>query len=132
MRISEVFTAKFITVDEVLCFDVASAGGKTESAPRIIPLHEDLKEKLAVRYQYADGEALNWTSPNEIALGKRFGRIKNQIIENLDGENNSAHYGHHSFRHGFVTALMQAGLSEQEISDLTGHKRVQYWTNGSR
>ncbi|MDC1120663.1 tyrosine-type recombinase/integrase [Alphaproteobacteria bacterium] len=123
MRISEVFTAKFITVDDVLCFDVASTGGKTESAPRIIPVHKDLIDRLAVRYQYADGEALHWASPNDTALGKRFGRVKTQIIENLNGENSSAQYGHHSFRHGFITNLLQAGYSELEISDLTGHKK---------
>lgn len=123
MRISEVFTARFVTVDEVLCFDVASAGGKTESAPRIIPVHEDLKDKLAVRYQFNDGDGLNWASPNETALGKRFGRVKNRIIESLHCEDDSAHYGHHSFRHGFVTNLLQAGYSELEISDLTGHKK---------
>ena len=123
MRISEVFNAKFITLENVLCFDVASEDGKIASASRIIPLHEDLKEKLGIRYEYADGEGLNWLSPNETALGKRFGRIKNQVIENLVGEPDPANYGHHSFRHGFITALMQVQFSEQEIADLTGHEK---------
>ena len=41
----------------------------------------------------------------------------------MGGENNYAYYGHHSFRPGFVTALMQSGYTEQEISDLTVHKK---------
>ena len=31
MRLSEVFDAKFKTVGGIICFDVASAGGKTKS-----------------------------------------------------------------------------------------------------
>ena len=123
MRISEVFTSKFVTVDNVLCFDVASDGGKTDAAPRIIPLHDDLKARLANRYGFADGESLNWKSPNAVALGKRFGHIKNQIVARLGRGLNAANYGHHSFRHGFITALLQSGFSELEISDLTGHKK---------
>ena len=33
------------------------------------------------------------------------------------------HYGHHSFRHGVITALLAAGYNEVEIADLTGHKK---------
>ena len=123
MRISEVYTSKFVTVDDVLCFDVASEGGKTDAAPRIIPLHNELKVKLASRYKFADGERLDWKSPNAVALGKRFGRIKNQIVERLGRGLDTANYGHHSFRHGFITALLQAGFTEPEITDLTGHKK---------
>lgn len=123
MRISEVYTSKFVTVDDVLCFDVASDGGKTDAAPRIIPLHDDFRVKLANRYEFADGESLNWKSPNAVALGKRFGHIKNQIIVCFGRGLDTANYGHHSFRHGFITALLQSGFSELEISDLTGHKK---------
>jgi len=123
MRISEVFTAKFICIDNLLCFNVASDGGKTDSAPRIIPLHDDLRAKLNARYECSEGEGLVWSSPNATALGKRFGHIKNKICDALRKADEAAHYGHHSFRHGFITTLMQAGYTEQEISDLTGHKK---------
>ena len=98
MRISEVYTSKFVTVDDVLCFDVAREGGKTDAALRIIPLHDDLKARLANRYEFADGESLNWKSANALALGKRFGHIKNQIIVRLGKGLDTANYGHHSFR----------------------------------
>ena len=123
MRISEVYTSKFISIEGVLCFDVASEGGKTEAAPRIIPLHDDLYARLANRYEFADGENLNWKSPNAVVLGKRFGHIKNQIIVRFGRGLDTANYGHHSFRHGFITALLQFGFSELEISDLTSHKK---------
>ena len=74
------------------------------------------------RYNFADGEGLNWKSPNAVALGKRFGRIKNQIVGSLGRGLDNSNYDHHSFRHGFITALLQSGFSELEISDLTGHK----------
>ena len=113
MRLDEIFTAKLERIEHIRVFNVAEKGGKTESATRIIPLHSELKKfKL-----------IEWTSPSSTALGKRFGRLKDKMLEqhNIKEENNK--FVHHSFRHGFSTILLNAKYSELEIADLTGHKK---------
>jgi integrase len=120
MRISEVFSAKYKTVDGVLCFDVASEGGKTASARRIIPLHSWLIEFLD---KPKDGDTVQFKATSATNLGKRFGRFKDRVLEDMGQGSGKRHYGHHSFRHGFITTLMAAGYHEVEIADLTGHKK---------
>ena len=119
MRLSEAFSAKLIVVENVHCFDVASEGGKTASAKRIIPIHPYLLEILATE----GGLALKWSTKTANALGKRFGRLKNTVLSNLDPNLNKRSYCHHSFRHGFTTMLLEAGYQEIEMVDLTGHRR---------
>ena len=113
MRLDEIFTAKLGKEENVRIFNVAENGGKTESATRIIPLHSELK-KITLS---------NWLSPSSTALGKRFGRLKNKMLEELEIEEDKNKFVHHSFRHGFSTILLNAKYSELEISDLTGHKK---------
>ena len=120
MRISEVFSARYKTVDGVLCFDVASDGGKTASARRIIPLHSRLHEYLD---EPKDGDTVQFKATSATNLGKRFGRFKDRVVEVMEQGSDKRHYGHHSFRHGFITALLAAGYNEVEIADLTGHKK---------
>ncbi len=120
MRISEVFSARYKTVDGVLCFDVATEGGKTASARRIIPLHSWLYEFLD---DPRDGDAFQFQTKSVTALGKRFGRFKDRMLEIMGKGSDKRHYGHHSFRHGFITAMLAAGYNEVEIADLTGHKK---------
>ena len=120
MRISEVFSARYKTVDGVLCFDVASDGGKTASARRIIPLHSWLHDFL---HEPEDGDAVQFKATSATSLGKRFGRFKDRVLEDMGQGSDKRHYGHHSFRHGFITALLAAGYNEVEIADLTGHKK---------
>ena len=64
-----------------------------------------------------------WKSPSSTALGKRFGRMKDKMLEELDIQNMKDKYVHHSFRHGFSKTLLTAKYSELEIADLTGHKK---------
>lgn len=120
MRISEVFSARYKTVDGVLCFDVASEGGKTASARRIIPLHSWLTDFLG---EPKDGDSVQFKATSATNLGKRFGRFKDRVLEDMGQGSDKRHYGHHSFRHGFITALLAAGYNEVEIADLTGHKK---------
>jgi len=68
-------------------------------------------------------QKLNWSTKTANALGKRFGRLKNKALSDLDPNLNKRSYCHHSFRHGFTTMLLEAGYQEIEMVDLTGHKR---------
>ena len=113
MRLDEIFTAKLFKEENVRVFNVAENGGKTESATRIIPLHSGLK-KISL---------FNWMSPSSTALGKRFGRLKNKMLVQMEMEEHKKNYVHHSFRHGFSKTLLTARYSELEIADLTGHKK---------
>ena len=113
MRLDEIFTAKLERVENIRVFNVAENGGKTASAKRIIPLHTELK-KFKLR---------EWSSPSSIALGKRFGRLKDKMLAELDLGEFKKKYVHHSFRHGFITLLMGKGYHELEFCDITGHKR---------
>ena len=125
MRLSEVFTAKFKSVGDVLCFDVATDGGKTESAKRLIPIHDDLRSWLEKKYKIGQTNGLQWSRPTHDSVGKKFGRLKNSTLEQVgvtDPEQKKE-YVHHSFRHGFVTMLIEAGFNELEFADLTGHSK---------
>ena len=104
----------------MLCFDVASEGGKTASARRIIPLHSWLHDFLD---EPKDGDSLQFKATSATNLGKRFGRFKDRVLEDMGQGSDKRHYGHHSFRHGFITALLAAGYNEVQIADLTGHKK---------
>ena len=119
MRLNEAFTARVTVIDDIDCFDVASDGGKTDAAQRIIPIHLNLLETLTT-----DGNVeIFWSTKTATALGKRFGRLKNRVLEQLDASLEKRSYCHHSFRHGFTTMLLEAGYQEIEMADLTGHKR---------
>ena len=113
MRLDEIFTAKLYKEENVRIFSVAEKGGKTESATRIIPIHSELKKI----------ELSSWISPSSTALGKRFGRLKDKMLNELGMEKHKIKFVHHSFRHGFSRILLTARYSELEIADLTGHKK---------
>jgi integrase len=119
MRLNEAFTTRVTVIDGVYCFDVASEGGKTKSAQRIIPIHLNLLKTLS-----SDGDVeIVWSTKTATALGKRFGRLKDRILEQIDTNLEKRSYCHHSFRHGFTTMLLESGYQEIEMADLTGHKR---------
>jgi len=113
MRLDEIFTAKLYKEENVRIFSVAEKGGKTESATRIIPIHSELKKI----------ELSSWISPSSTALGKRFGRLKDKMLNELGMGKHKIKFVHHSFRHGFSRILLTARYSELEIADLTGHKK---------
>ncbi len=113
MRLDEIFTTRLDRIENIRVFNVAEKGGKTTSATRIIPLHSELKRM----------NLMPWKSPSSTALGKRFGRLKDKMLEELDMQDMKDKYVHHSFRHGFSKTLLTAKFSELEIADLTGHKK---------
>ena len=113
MRLDEIFTTRLNRVENIRVFNVAEKGGKTASATRIIPLHNELKKLKLIK----------WKSPSSTALGKRFGRLKDKMLEELDMQDMKDKYVHHSFRHGFSKTLLTEKYSELEIADLTGHKK---------
>ena len=119
MRLSEAFTAKITLVEDVQCFDVASEGGKTAAAKRYIPIHPNLMGTLSAD----ENLLLEWSTKTPTALGKRFGRLKDRALNQIDANLEKRSYCHHSFRHGFTTMLLEAGYQEIELADLTGHKR---------
>lgn len=119
MRLNEAFTTRVTVIDGVYCFDVASEGGKTKAAQRIIPIHLNLLKTLS---SSGDVEIV-WSTKTATALGKRFGRLKDRVLEQIDTNLEKRSYCHHSFRHGFTTMLLESGYQEIEMADLTGHKR---------
>ena len=122
MRISEVVSAKFISINDVLCFDVATEGGKTKAAKRIIPIHSELLKWLSKKYDFNLDTQLNFNGKTANAIGKKFGRIKTKVLNKLNvSKEEQIHYVHHSFRHGFATMILEKGFDEIEFADLTGH-----------
>lgn len=125
MRLSEIFAVKFNSIGDILCFDVASDGGKTEAAKRLIPIHNDLRPWLEQKYNLNNSGGLKWSRKTHDSVGKKFGRLKNIVLDKIgitDPEQKKE-YVHHSFRHGFVTMLIEAGFNEIEFADLTGHSK---------
>ena len=124
MRISEVFGSKIIELSSVKCFSVASLGGKTIAAKRLIPIHPALllwlKENSLLP---VDGQGFSWPVSTSDALDKRFTRVKNKVLHDLGLDDKKSEYVHHSFRHGFVTQLLEANFHEIEVADLTGHSK---------
>ncbi len=124
MRISEVYTAKVVTYENTLCLSVAEDGGKTQSATRIIPMHNQLIKFLNDRnWMPSMNEGFVWETSSDNGLGKKFLRLKNNALGKLDLSEHSSSYVHHSFRHGFSRMLLQKGYNELEAADLLGHKR---------
>jgi integrase len=117
MRLSEVFTVKMKTVGDIACFDVATDGGKTEAAKRLIPIHKDLHLWLEEKYDMTNPGNLSWLRTTHDAIGKKFGRLKDSVLEQvgISDPEQKKEYVHHSFRHGFVTMLVEAGFNEIEI-----------------
>ena len=124
MRISEVVSAKFISINDVLCFDVATEGGKTKAAKRIIPIHSELLKWLSKKYDFNLDTQLNFNGKTANAIGKKFGRIKTKVLNKLNvSKEEQIHYVHHSFRHGFATMILEKGFEEIEFADLSGHSK---------
>ena len=124
MRVSEVVSAKFISINDVFCFDVATEGGKTKAAKRIIPIHSELLIWLSEKYDFNFDKHLNFNGKTANAIGKKFGRIKTKVLNKLNlSKEEQIHYVHHSFRHGFATMILEKGFEEIEFADLSGHSK---------
>lgn len=122
-RISEIFGARVVEKQNHLCFSLAEGGGKTESATRCVPLHDELLSNDELLNWMGTEQALPWHSTTHDALGKKFGRFKDQALTNIVEAEESKSYVHHSFRHLIITNLLNAGINELDVSNITGHKR---------
>ena len=124
MRVSEVVSAKFLFINNTLCFDVATEGGKTKAAKRLIPIHSELLKWLSKRYNFENDKKLDFKDKTANAVGKKFGRVKTKVLNNLNvSKEESIHYVHHSYRHGFVSMILEKGYQEIELADLSGHSK---------
>ena len=126
MRLSEIgaLTSDSIEfVDGIACFRVRSDAKTAASANRLIPISKSLKGLVDL----TDLDMQN----TENAVGKRFGRLKRQVLQ--DGA--SRYKCFHSIRKFVVTTLEQAGISEGIAADLVGHEKpnITYnvYSNGS-
>ena len=114
MRIAEVGALSHKSIEEIdgtLCFRVKLDAKNATSAARLVPIAAPL-------HQLIDLHTFD-LSRRENAVGKRFGRLKKQVLS--DGSSRIKCF--HSIRKTVVTTLEQAGISEGIAADLIGHKK---------
>ncbi len=113
--------------DGIWYFDICAGdyGGKTDSAPRIVPLHRKLIDAGLLRYRDAlppgsrlfpglRGRASRGGKLGP-ALGDAFEAWRKSLGINREGVN------FHSFRHSVGDVLRKAGVSEDDRGALLGH-----------
>ena len=87
-----------------------------------VPIHDELKKLIEdLKNSSQDGYLLSGLSEDKDgkrsgAIGKRFGRLKNQL-------GFERRYVFHSFRKTVVTLLEQAGISENLAAYILGHQK---------
>ena len=114
MRLSEIGALNSDSVelmDGIACFRVKGDAKTAASANRLIPISNALQSLI-------DLECLDMRNLGT-AVGKRFGRIKRQVLP--DGEDRSKCF--HSIRKFVVTTLEQGGVAEGVAADLVGHEK---------
>ena len=118
-RIEEICSVKVTDIAEE-SFTIRDS--KTPSGNREVPLHDQLKDLIKeLKNSSQDGYLLSGLSEDKDgkrsgAIGKRFGRLKNQL-------GFERRYVFHSFRKTVVTLLEQAGISENLAADIVGHEK---------
>lgn len=118
-RIEELCSLKLKDVGQV-SFKVIDA--KTEAGIREVPIHSELLPVIdRLRATSKDGYLLSGLTFNKYgdrsnAIGKRFGRLKNEL-------GFSRHYVFHSLRKTFITQLENAGVPENVTADIVGHEK---------
>jgi integrase len=131
MRLEEAYSAKLVDIDGLRVWDVASEGGKNESAPRKVPVGDSLWKALEeLGYSPKLDHSVPWKTASAGALGKRFGRLKKRVLKDLGADDKP--YMYHSFRHGFITQLLEQSYHELEVADLTGHSKSKGSTEAGR
>jgi len=126
LRLAEIgalTTESIELVNDVACFRVKSDAKTAASSSRLVPISSRLRE-------FVDLDCLDMKNA-ENAVGKRFGRLKRQVLQ--DGASRSKCF--HSIRKFVVTTLEQAGIAEGIAADLVGHEKpnITYnvYSNGS-
>ena len=125
MRSSELFDCKLKSHNDILYFLVAPDGGKTVNSNRNTPLHASLKKWLyKCNLMPEIDEGFAWDSPTAGAFNKIFNRFnETHFIKKHNIDEKEGTYSHHSFRHGLINSLFDAGLTELNIADIVGHGR---------
>ena len=96
---------------------------KTKAGWRDIPIHRELAQTMTRLIESSgDGYVIPGLSENKYgdrsnAVGKRFGRLKNDL------EFGSQHV-FHSIRKTVVTILENAGVAENVVADIVGHEKT--------
>ena len=118
-RIEEICSVKVADIAEK-SFIIGDS--KTPSGNREVPIHDRLQDFIKqLKNSSQDGYLLSGLSEAKDgkrsgAIGKRFGRLKNQL-------GFERRYVFHIFRKTVVTLLKQAGISENLAADIVGHEK---------
>lgn len=122
LRLSEAYYVRISQDGDRVTLNVAEDGGKTKSATREIPAHDNLWQIiLGLKLLDEVSGKITWQTPNASSLGKRFGRFKKRYLK-ANGINDEL-LVFHSFRHAFSTYLVN-NYDELKASELTGHDKA--------
>lgn len=118
--------------NDIWCFDFNDEGEgkslKNSASRRVVPIHDRLLElgileyhqKLKSRGQVRFFSEFSFTSKE--GYGRALGRwFNNRFLVQLGIKSKDLVF--HSFRHGMVTTLMRAGVEENLVKAIVGHKR---------
>lgn len=130
LRINEICLLRkkdVISIDGIACLDVK--GTKTDAAERLVPIHSMLLPKVqelaaGTKDYLFQGLNMNKLGNRSQAIQKLFSRHK---IDQGFGDEKVFH----SFRHGFNTKLLQAGIPEIVVAQLLGHEH-KHLSEGTR
>lgn len=94
----------------VLCLQVATNGGKTENATRLVPVHNAIKDDL----KDFSGFPVSQTA---------FKNKRSKSVLKLYGSEFAKSHDTHSLRHTFITTLVDALGNAELVEWLVGHSR---------
>lgn len=112
---------------KISCIDldrktITIVDAKTDAGNRIVPIHSRIFSLLEKILKQSNSEYLfgnlteNKFGDRSNAIGKRFGRLKDQLSFGKK-------HVFHSIRKTFTTALEQAGIPESISADIVGHEK---------
>ena len=120
-RIEELCSLKVADVD-LEKDSISITESKTEAGVRTVPIHSKLKPLLQSLINSSnDGYVLSGLGVNKFgnranSIGQKFGRLKTKLKF-------SDRHVFHSIRKTFITALENAGVSENVTADIVGHEK---------
>jgi integrase len=120
-RIEELCSLKKVDVDlEKDTINITES--KTEAGIRVVPIHSKLKPLLKSLIESSTDEyvlkelGINKFGNRSNSMGQKFGRLKNKLKF-------SDRHVFHSIRKTLITALENAGVSENLTADIVGHEK---------
>lgn len=125
MRLSEIVT---LTRDQVeLARRIVRLTDTKNSSPRTVPLTvaaaEAMREALANPIRPIDNELVFFGEPGRD--GKRRPYVFNRSWQGIVKKIGLADFHFHDLRHEAVSRFVEAGLSDQEVAAISGHKSMQ-------